>query len=103
MMTIAGQGAGEDGLRSNAGGARRARSMDSGVPGDEVREQPQSRRLTFLWVELYREDVIARAGAGKGESVIARATRELRFLRLEEIAVAKVKPLAIRDPVPQGM
>src|SRR5262245_61941892 len=101
MMTIAGAVAGSGLAVLGPARARRGGSSGLGLPGNEVGEQLQSGRMAFLGMELYRENVIARHSAGKGEAVFGARGFEAVFLRREEVAVAEVKALTGADVAPQ--
>src|SRR5689334_5601609 len=73
------------------------------LPGDEVGEQLQPRRLAFLRVKLHGEYIVARRGAGEPHAVDALRGHKPTRGRIWIIAVHEIKAAALRDAVPQGM
>src|SRR5215472_15332520 len=71
--------------------ARDRRWTCSGIPVEEVGEEPEACCVAFFWMELYRENIILSHGAGKGDAVFGRASDQGALVGLREIAVDKIE------------
>src|SRR5512146_3451778 len=85
-------------------GKRRGRlALRGTVPGDEIREQAQSRALALFRVELDGEDISPRYGASKRRRVRGGACRQRRVFGHRIVAMREVEALAVGDARPQRM
>src|SRR6266852_1477683 len=100
LMSIAGMISIE--LEKNAE-PRDGRWEDSGIPVEEVGEQPQARNIAFFRVELYRKNIIPCHRAGKGEAVVGGTPYQRGLPRLRKVAVDEIEPAAVLDARPQGV
>src|SRR5712692_7911059 len=100
LMSIAGMISIE--LEKNAE-PRDRRWEDSGIPVEEVGEQPQARSIAFFRVELYRKNIIPCHRAGKGDAVVGGTPYQRRLPSLRKVAVDEIEPAAVLDARPQGV
>src|SRR4051812_22025072 len=102
LISIAGMisiGATLKALRTS--GAAGPQTGKSGIPVDEVGEEPQAGGLAFFGMELYRENIIPCHCAGKGQPVARHALHHLGLLRLGEVAVDEVEAGVVLDARPE--
>src|SRR5499427_10918652 len=69
----------------------------SGIPVEEVGEEPEACCVAFFWVELDCENIIPSHGAGKGDTVFGRALHQPFVLHLREVAVDEIEAVAVLD------
>src|SRR5262249_17925496 len=74
----------------------------SGIPVEEVGEEPEACCIAFFWVELYGENIIPSHGAGKGDTVFGGGSHQGVIPRLREIAVNEIKTTEIVYARPHG-
>src|SRR6266849_9027151 len=103
LMSSAGMISIESGNSAKSRATRDGRWEDSGIPVEEVGEQPQARNIAFFRVELYRKNIIPCHRTGKGEAVVGGAPYQRRLVRLRKVAVDEIEPGAVLDARPQGV
>src|SRR5882672_2792461 len=103
LMSSAGMISIESGDSAKPRATRDGRWEDSGIPVEEVGEQPQARNIAFFRVELYRKNIIPCHRAGKGDAVLGGAPYQRGLPRLRKVAVDEIEPAAVLDARPQGV
>src|SRR5260370_16940857 len=101
LMSSAGMISIESGNSAKSRATRDGRWEDSGIPVEEVGEEPQARNIAFFRVELYRKNIIPCHRAGKGDAVVGGAPYQRDLPRLRKVAVDKIEPAALLHPRPQ--
>src|SRR5262245_10384373 len=79
---------------------RDGRGTCSGIPVEEVGEEPEACCIAFFWVELNCENIIPSHGAGKGDAVLAGASDQRALPGLREVAVNEIETASIFYPRP---
>src|SRR5712691_2261616 len=76
---------------------------DSGIPVEEVGEEPKAGGMAFFRMELYRENIILCQRAGKGDAVLGGALHQRRLPCLWKVAVDEIEAAIVFDAGPQGV
>src|SRR5207247_11470078 len=76
---------------------------ESGIPVDEVGEEPKAGGMAFFRMELYRKNIILCYRAGKGDAVFRGALHQRRLPCLRKVAVDEIEAAAVFDAGPQDV
>jgi len=66
----------------------------SGVPGEEIGKQTQTRRLAFFRVELHGKNILAGQGGGKRQRIVCDRGDVSLSLWANMVAMDEIEPAA---------